>query len=80
MLSYQQFIDSVQLAAEKKDSKNDAARNFFGPSYFVTTVGIVFKISIYYILENPEKYNSANQIISIEITSHKKVLTDDIQS
>jgi hypothetical protein len=26
----------LQLAAEKKDSKNGAARKFFGPSYFVT--------------------------------------------
>jgi hypothetical protein len=24
----------LQLAAEKKDSKNSAARKFFGPSYF----------------------------------------------
>ena len=28
----------LQLAAEKKDSKNGAARTFFGPSYFVTAL------------------------------------------
>ena len=28
----------LQLAAEKKDSKNGAARNFFGPSYFDPTL------------------------------------------
>ena len=28
-----------KLAAERKDSKNDAARKFFGPSYFVTALG-----------------------------------------
>ena len=28
----------LQLAAEKKYSKNGAARNFFGPSYFVTAL------------------------------------------
>ena len=27
-----------KLAAEKKDSKNDAAINFFVPSYFVTAL------------------------------------------
>ena len=32
------FNPFLQLAAEKKDSKNDAARNFFGPSYFVTAL------------------------------------------
>ena len=29
----------LQLAAEKKYSKNGAAENFFGPSYFVTALG-----------------------------------------
>ena len=29
----------LQLAAEKKDSKDGAATNFFGPSYFVTALG-----------------------------------------
>ena len=29
----------LQLEAEKKDSKNRAARNFFGPSYFEPTLG-----------------------------------------
>jgi hypothetical protein len=28
----------LQLAAEKKDSKIGAARNFLGPSYFVTAL------------------------------------------
>ena len=28
----------LQLAAEKKDSKNGAARNVFGPSYFDPTL------------------------------------------
>ena len=28
----------LQLAAEKKYSKNGAAGNFFGPSYFVTAL------------------------------------------
>jgi hypothetical protein len=28
----------LQLAAEKKDSKNSAAKNFFGPSYFDSTL------------------------------------------
>ena len=28
----------LELAAEDKDSKNDAARNFFGPSYIVTAL------------------------------------------
>ena len=28
------------LAAEKKDSKNGAARNFFGPSYFDPTLAL----------------------------------------
>ena len=28
----------LQLAAEKKYSKNSAAGNFFGPSYFVTAL------------------------------------------
>ena len=28
----------LQLAAEKKGSKNGAARKFFGPSYFVTAL------------------------------------------
>ena len=31
----------LQLAAEKKYSKNGAAVNFFGPSYFVTTLEII---------------------------------------
>jgi hypothetical protein len=31
----------LQLAAEKKDSKNGAARKFFCPSYFVTALGDV---------------------------------------
>jgi hypothetical protein len=30
----------LQLAAEKMDSKNGAARNFFSPSYFVTALEI----------------------------------------
>ena len=30
----------LQLAAEKKDSKNGAAKKNFGPSYFVTALGI----------------------------------------
>ena len=29
----------LQLAAEKKDSKNSAAREIFGPSYFELTLG-----------------------------------------
>ena len=29
----------LQLTAEKKYSKDGAARNFFGPSYFVTALG-----------------------------------------
>ena len=29
----------LQLAAEKKGSKNGAARKFFGPSYFDPTLG-----------------------------------------
>jgi hypothetical protein len=29
----------LQQTAEKKDSKNIAARKFFGPSYFVTALG-----------------------------------------
>ena len=28
----------LQLAVEEKDSKNGAARNFFGPSYFMTAL------------------------------------------
>ena len=28
----------LQLAAEIKDSKNGAARKYFGPSYFVTAI------------------------------------------
>ena len=28
----------LQVAAEKKDSKNGAARKFFGPSYFDLTL------------------------------------------
>ena len=32
------FESFLQLAAEKKDSKNGAARKFFGPSYFVTAL------------------------------------------
>jgi hypothetical protein len=28
----------LQLADEKKDSKNSAARKYFGPSYFVTSL------------------------------------------
>jgi hypothetical protein len=30
----------LQLAAEKKDSKNGAARNYFGPSYFDLTLAM----------------------------------------
>jgi hypothetical protein len=32
----------LQLAAEKKYSKNGAAGKFFGPSYFVTALGKLF--------------------------------------
>ena len=32
------FNSFLWLAAEKKDSKNGAARNFFGPSYFLTAL------------------------------------------
>ena len=35
------------LAAEKKDSKNGAARNFFGPSYFVTALISCNKAKLY---------------------------------
>ena len=35
------FLNAIlQLAAEKKYSKNGAARIFFGPSYFVTALEI----------------------------------------
>ena len=32
----------LQLAVEKKDSKNGAARKYFGPSYFVTALAMLF--------------------------------------
>jgi hypothetical protein len=32
----------LQLAAEKKYSKNGAAGNFFGPSYFVTALEVSY--------------------------------------
>ena len=32
------MMSFLQLAAEKKYSINGAARNFFGPSYFVTAL------------------------------------------
>ena len=32
------YKNTIQLAAEKKDSKNGAARKFFGPSYFEPTL------------------------------------------
>ena len=38
----------LQLAAEKKDSKNGAARKFFGPSYFDLTLSKVSVHTIYY--------------------------------
>ena len=34
----------LQLAAEKKDSKNGAARKFFGPSYFVMALMVLLSI------------------------------------
>ena len=37
----------LQLAAEKKYSKNGAAGNYFGPSYFVTALVIIW-ISAYF--------------------------------
>ena len=37
----------LQLAAEKKYSKNDAAGNFFGPSYFVTALSPLNKKLIF---------------------------------
>ena len=37
----------LQLAAEKKYSKNGAAGNFFGPSYFVTVLAF-FRFRIRY--------------------------------
>ena len=41
-------IPFLQLAAEEKDSKNGAARNFFGPSYFVTALAalVIFVIKL----------------------------------
>ena len=39
----------LQLAAEKKYSKNGAAGNFFGPSYFVTA--LVARTTIFLLLE-----------------------------
>ena len=37
----------LQLAAEKKYSKNGAAVNFFGPSYFVTAL-VFSKICVFF--------------------------------
>jgi hypothetical protein len=36
----------LQLAAEKKDSKNGAARKSFGPSYFVTALILLWFLKI----------------------------------
>ena len=41
----------LQLAAEKKYSKNGAAGNFFGPSYFVTALETV-KYEIFTLIFN----------------------------
>ena len=34
----------LQLSAEKKDSKNGAARKDFGPSYFVTALAVAVDV------------------------------------
>jgi hypothetical protein len=48
----------LPLAAEKTYSKNGAAVNFFGPSYFVTALGKLFNFRYEKITRfNPLKIN-----------------------
>ena len=52
----------LQLAAEKMDSKNSAARKFFGPSYFVTTFVLTYnekKASLFF--DRVWKYGNSGQ-------------------
>ena len=61
----------LQLAAEKKDSKNGAARNFFGPSYFVMAIVIST-----YILINVLEKSSENAERKIVCTSMLQDVSD----
>ena len=57
----------LQLAAEKKYSKNGAAGNFFGPSYFVTALGNTNHFLMTKKLRNPSKLKG--QLIELGMIS-----------
>jgi hypothetical protein len=59
----------LQLAAEKKFSKNGAAGNFFGPSYFVTALPFEPKPEFIYLnfLLNQRTLQSIMEILAPKI-------------
>ena len=63
------------LAAEKKDSKNGAARKFFGPSYFDPTLLAFWLLSLFIDINTEGATYQGPDILERHFFSHESHLT-----